>query len=106
MLHTSSKQGKIVLRIKTCRIVSLFLPDPKTGKRPCSGRRKKDGEKYWKEHVLFHEYFHGDSGAGLGASHQTGWTALIANILLDLGQMRADNQIPKCRKEQQTKEGI
>ena len=35
----------------------------------------------WRDYVLFHEYFHGDSGAGIGASHQTGWTALVANLI-------------------------
>ena len=37
----------------------------------------------WKDNLLFHEYFHGDNGAGLGASHQTGWTALVADLLID-----------------------
>ena len=38
-------------------------------------------DPYWRDHILFHEYFNGDSGAGLGASHQTGWTALVAKLL-------------------------
>jgi hypothetical protein len=37
----------------------------------------------WRDHLLFYEYFHGDTAAGLGASHQTGWTALIANLLVE-----------------------
>jgi hypothetical protein len=41
-------------------------------------------DPFWKEYVLFHEYFHGDRGEGLGASHQTGWTALIVRLLEDL----------------------
>jgi hypothetical protein len=36
----------------------------------------------WRDHLMFHEYFHGDNGKGLGASHQTGWTALVANLIL------------------------
>lgn len=40
----------------------------------------------WRDHLLFYEYFHGDNGAGLGASHQTGWTALVANLIQDLGE--------------------
>lgn len=59
------------------RIVSLFLKD-ETGKRPMLGNQNS-AEIY--NHVLFHEYFHGDNGRGLGASHQTGWTGLIAKII-------------------------
>ncbi len=40
---------------------------------------------HWRDHILFYEYFHGDSGAGLGASHQTGWTALVAKLIQDCG---------------------
>jgi hypothetical protein len=39
------------------------------------------GDPHWKELVLFHEFFHGDTGAGLGANHQTGWTALVARLI-------------------------
>jgi len=42
-------------------------------------------DPHWRDHILFHEYFHGDSGAGLGASHQTGWTALVAKLIQDCG---------------------
>jgi hypothetical protein len=38
-------------------------------------------DPYWRDHPLFYEYFHGDNGAGIGASHQTGWTALVANLI-------------------------
>ncbi|XP_071495687.1 uncharacterized protein [Diadema antillarum] len=63
------------------RIVKLFLPD-ETGKRPCHGECPlyKD-DPNWKELVLFYEYFHGDSGKGVGASHQTGWTAVVSACL-------------------------
>ena len=44
-------------------------------------------DPYWRDYILFHEYFHGDNGAGLGASHQTGWTGLIAQILLFYGEV-------------------
>lgn len=62
------------------RLSRLFYPSPE-GFRPCHG----DEEKYakdpnFKDYVLFYEYFHGDSGRGCGASHQTGWTALVANL--------------------------
>jgi hypothetical protein len=57
------------------RLVSLFLPD-------AAGRMPAAGDRTWPDGLLlFHEYFHGDTGAGLGASHQTGWTALVADLL-------------------------
>ena len=63
------------------RLASIFLRD-KTGKRPLYGGTKKFQEDpHWKDYILFYEYFHGDNGAGLGASHQTGWTGTIARSL-------------------------
>ena len=64
------------------RLISLFLLDAE-GRRPCFG----DSEKFatdprWRDNVLFHEYFHGDTGMGLGASHQTGWTGLVADLII------------------------
>ena len=63
------------------RLSSVFLRDA-NGKRPVYGGTKKFQEDpYWKDYILFYEYFHGDNGAGLGASHQTGWTGIIARTL-------------------------
>jgi len=63
------------------RLSSIFLRDA-SGKRPVYGGTKKfQNDPYWKDYILFYEYFHGDNGAGLGASHQTGWTGLIARSL-------------------------
>ncbi len=68
------------------RLIRLFLADEQ-GRRPChAGDPKYATDPHWKDLVLFHEYFHGDTGRGLGASHQTGWTALAANMLIDLGR--------------------
>jgi hypothetical protein len=64
------------------RLVALFLNDEE-GRRPVFGDEalfQKDPD--WHDLIPFHEYFHGDSGAGLGASHQTGWTALVINLIL------------------------
>ena len=59
------------------RLASLFLPDA-SGRRPCHGEDARfANDPHWKDLVLFHEYFHGDTGRGVGASHQTGWTALV-----------------------------
>jgi hypothetical protein len=63
------------------RLSSMFLRDA-SGNRPVYGGTKKFQEDpYWKDYILFYEYFHGDNGAGLGASHQTGWTGFIARVL-------------------------
>ncbi len=63
------------------RLSSLFLPDA-NGRRPCHGAADRyASDPYFKDLVLFYEYFHGDDGRGLGASHQTGWTALAANLI-------------------------
>jgi len=63
------------------RLSSIFLRDG-SGRRPVYGGTKKFQEDpYWRDYILFYEYFHGDNGAGLGASHQTGWTGLIARSL-------------------------
>jgi len=63
------------------RLSSIFLRDA-NGKRPVYGGAKKFQEDpYWKDYILFYEYFHGDNGAGLGASHQTGWTGIIARTM-------------------------
>lgn len=63
------------------RLVRLFLKKP-DGQRPVNGKVQKfQADPHWQDLILFHEFFHGDHGAGLGASHQTGWTGLIAKIL-------------------------
>jgi len=60
------------------RLAKIFLRD-ESGRRPVyGGTRKFQEDPYWRDYILFYEYFHGDNGAGLGASHQTGWTGLIA----------------------------
>jgi hypothetical protein len=63
------------------RLVSLFTVD-KNGKRPIYGAcETMQQDPYWKDMILFYEYFHGDTGVGLGASHQTGWTGLVAKLI-------------------------
>ena len=63
------------------RLMRIFLNDS-TGKRPVFGEHhSKLHDSDFNQHILFHEYFHGDNGCGLGASHQTGWTGLIANLI-------------------------
>jgi hypothetical protein len=63
------------------RLAGIFLPDA-SGRRPCHGESARYAEDpHFRDLVLFHEYFHGETGRGLGASHQTGWTALASNLL-------------------------
>lgn len=63
------------------RLTHLFLRDGE-GKRPAMGPSAKfQNDPHWRDHLLFYEFFHGDNGAGLGASHQTGWTGLVAKLI-------------------------
>jgi len=63
------------------RLARIFLRNDK-GKRPVYGGTEKfQSDSHWRDHILFYEYFHGDNGAGLGASHQTGWTGLVAKLI-------------------------
>jgi hypothetical protein len=71
------------------RLISLFLPGP-DGRRPVHGDARLVGDHPgWRDLIWFHEYFHGDSGAGLGASHQTGWTGLVLHLIAE-GRPRAE----------------
>ena len=63
------------------RLTRIFLRD-EDGRRPVYGGTEKfQRDPHWRDLILFYEYFHGDNGAGLGASHQTGWTALVASLI-------------------------
>jgi hypothetical protein len=69
------------------RLTRMFLRD-KSGRRPVFGGTEKfQTDPQWKDYVLFYEYFHGDNGAGLGASHQTGWTGLVAMLIEVFGRV-------------------
>ncbi len=71
------------------RLTSIFTRNAQ-GQRPVYGGAKKFQEDpYWRDHILFYEYFHGDNGAGLGASHQTGWTGVIARLIQIYGEYDA-----------------
>jgi hypothetical protein len=67
------------------RLSSVFLRD-QTGLRPVHGTSEKfQYDPHWKDLILFYEYFHGESGRGVGASHQTGWTGIVAKLLQQSG---------------------
>ena len=79
---------KQVARELAARLTRLFLPG-EHGERPCHGSDPRYAQDpHWRDLLLFHEFFHGDTGQGLGASHQTGWTALVATLLHDIAQDR------------------
>ena len=75
------------------RLSRIFLRDEQ-GKRPVYGGTDKfQNDPHWRDHILFYEYFHGDNGAGLGASHQTGWTGLVAKLIELYGQLDAERAL-------------
>jgi hypothetical protein len=65
-------------------LTNLFRRD-ENGRRPVFGSYEKmQTDQHFKDHILFYEYFDGENGRGLGASHQTGWSGLVANMIADL----------------------
>jgi hypothetical protein len=82
---TGSGRGRTFAEIAqdlSDRIISIWLPGP-DGRRPLyGGTERLQTDPAWKDNLFFNEYFHGDNGAGLGATHQTGWTALVADLIL------------------------
>ncbi|HEY6904977.1 MAG TPA: hypothetical protein VI216_11765 [Candidatus Acidoferrales bacterium] len=83
MLNLADVAGEISRRLNR-----IFLRG-ESGRRPVAGDLEVfQSDPHWRDLVLFHEYFHGDSGAGVGANHQTGWTALVAKLLAQSGESR------------------
>jgi hypothetical protein len=81
------------------RLASIFLRD-ESGRRPVyGGAAKFQDDPYWRDLILFYEYFHGDNGAGLGANHQTGWTGTVARLLDLFGRLQPSDLLltPKER---------
>jgi hypothetical protein len=79
-----------VAREITNRLTSIFLRD-ENGRRPVFGGADKfQRDPHWRDNLLFYEYFHGDNGAGIGASHQTGWTGVIAALIEIFGKVDAE----------------
>ena len=80
----------------TCRLITLFLRD-ENGRRPVNGDREKfQSDPHWRDLILFHEYFHGDTGAGLGASHQTGWTGVVAKLIHQYAEYALQRESPRA----------
>jgi hypothetical protein len=71
------------------QLTRIFLRD-QSGRRPAFGAAEKfQSDPFWRDYLLFYEYFHGDNGAGTGASHQTGWTGLVAPLIEIFGKLDA-----------------
>ena len=80
------------------RLTSIFLRD-EHGRRPVYGGTEKfQSDPHWRDYILFHEYFHGDNGAGLGASHQTGWTGLVATLIELYGSVDAKQALAEGKQ--------
>jgi hypothetical protein len=82
----------------TDRLTRIFTRD-EHGRRPVNGGTEKfQSDPHWRDHILFYEYFHGDNGAGLGASHQTGWTGLVAKLIQLRGSLDAKRVLEMGRQ--------
>jgi hypothetical protein len=80
------------------RLARIFLRDSKSGHRPVFGGTSKfQDDPHFRDHILFYEYFHGDNGAGIGASHQTGWTGIIAGLINLFANSSARSTIERGR---------
>jgi len=88
------------------RLERIFLRD-KSGRRPVFGGAEKfQTDPLWRDNILFYEYFHGDNGAGLGASHQTGWTGVVAKLIELFGRMDAQQLLDAGKAGAFTKDGL
>jgi hypothetical protein len=88
------------------RLTRIFLRDA-NGRRPVYGGSEKfQSDPHWRDHVLFYEYFHGDNGAGIGASHQTGWTGCIATLIELFGKVDAEALLYGGRQAAFRREGV
>jgi hypothetical protein len=80
------------------RLSRIFLRDS-SGQRPVyGGTQKFQTDSHWRDLILFYEYFHGDNGAGIGASHQTGWTGLVAKLIQQFGEYEGQHKKPELAK--------
>jgi hypothetical protein len=82
----------------TRRGTSIFLRDEHGRRAVYGGSRKFQEDPHWRDLVLFYEYFHGDNGAGLGASHQTGWTGIVARAMHLFASTTAEQMLQLGRR--------
>jgi hypothetical protein len=77
------------------RLIRIFTRDQDGRRAVFGGNETFQTDPHWHDLVPFHEYFHGDNGAGIGASHQTGWTGLVAKLIHQQGQIKAEVGLEK-----------
>jgi hypothetical protein len=89
------------------RLIRIFLKNA-SGQRPVyGGTQKFQNDPHWQDLILFYEYFHGDNGAGIGASHQTGWTGLVAKLIQQFAEYEGQHQAPELGiKDEQVNQAI
>ncbi|GFE69953.1 glucosidase [Chroococcus sp. FPU101] len=80
------------------RLIRIFLKDSSDIRPVYGGSQIFQTDSNWQDFILFYEYFHGDKGAGIGASHQTGWTGLVAKLIQQFGEYEAQGKNPKLIK--------
>ena len=80
------RSGEVAARDLAAADAGSSCATPTGGGRCSAATRELQTDPHWRDLVLFHEYFHGDNGAGVGASHQTGWTGLVAKLLQQSGE--------------------
>jgi hypothetical protein len=78
------------------RLTALFLRDAQGRRAVFGGNAKLQNDPHFRDYLLFCEYFHGDTGAGLGASHQTGWTGLVAKLMQPRHDVRGEERCPNA----------
>jgi ACS family glucarate transporter-like MFS transporter len=88
------------------RLTRIFVRDERGRRAVYGGTEKFQTDPHWRDHILFYEYFHGDNGAGLGASHQTGWTGTIATLMDVFGRVDANAalEVERSRLSEQVAE--
>ncbi|MGH7791670.1 MAG: MGH1-like glycoside hydrolase domain-containing protein, partial [Thermodesulfobacteriota bacterium] len=77
------------------RLMSIFLRDSSGRRAVYGGTERFQTDPHWRDFILFHEYFHGDNGAGIGAGHQTGWTGLVAKLIQQYGEYQMQEKAPE-----------
>jgi hypothetical protein len=80
------------------RLTRIFLRKEDDRRPVFGGAEKFQNDPDWRDHLLFYEYFHGDNGAGLGASHQTGWTGIVAGLIEIFGKLDAESFLKGVRE--------
>jgi hypothetical protein len=78
------------------RLISIFTRDESGRRAVFGGNDRFQRDPHWRDHILFHEYFHGDNGAGIGANHQTGWTGLVAALLQQTAGVATEEPQPQA----------